>query len=188
MAYLKYTPVVGKGLLLKKQAVGDIGGLKVVSPFLAEDFMLGKFFQKKGFKTVLTAHGVCENVGHQTLRSVYQRHLRWGLIRKTSGFAAFILEPITYPLFSSLVGAYVLQQLFGFNFFLIFFINIFCFLTLDMIQFKMFSKRVYFFTPIAWLLKEVMALVLWFDILKSKSIYWRDKKFFLSKNSRLVFD
>jgi ceramide glucosyltransferase len=188
LAYFGKTAVVGKGLLLRKEAIKNIGGLESISPYLAEDFMVGKLLQEKGYKTVLSAHGVSEIVGHQDMRAVYNRHLRWGLIRKTSGFVGFLLEPITYPIISSVMGGITLNYFFQFSFFPVFAINLLFFLTLDLIQFKNFSKKIYALTPLAWFAKEIVSLVLWVDILKSNSIYWRNKKFFLSKNSRLVFD
>ena len=87
--------VVGKSMLIRKQALADIGGLQSVRNVLAEDQLIAKKMLEAGWKGRLVAEPV-RNVNRKwSLRRLVERHSRWGRIR-------IRLVPWSYPL--ELVG------------------------------------------------------------------------------------
>lgn len=91
--------VIGKSMLLSRTDLERVGGLAAVADVLAEDYVLGKKLERAG-KRVVVAPTVLSNViGPISLRSVFDRHLRWSMMRARLRPGCFALEPLTVPLF-----------------------------------------------------------------------------------------
>ncbi len=90
--------VIGKSMLMSRSELARLGGLERVADVLAEDFVIGKMFERAGRRIVL-APTVLENViGDIGVRTVFDRHLRWSMLRLRLRPLAFLLEPLTCPL------------------------------------------------------------------------------------------
>ena len=91
--------VVGKSMLFSRHTLDQIGGFEKVSDVLAEDFVMGKMFQHAGYKVRL-AHVVLRNVTQRlSLKSFFDRHVRWAMLRIRLRPVGYMLEPLTSPLF-----------------------------------------------------------------------------------------
>ncbi len=91
--------VVGKSMLFSRRAFEKIGGFEKVSDVLAEDFVMCKMFQHAGYKVRL-ANVVLRNVTQSlSLKSFFDRHVRWAMLRIRLRPAGYLLEPLTSPLF-----------------------------------------------------------------------------------------
>jgi ceramide glucosyltransferase len=90
--------VIGKSMLMSKRELAALGGLRRVRDVLAEDFVIGKMFERAKRRVVL-APTVLENVvGPVGLRTVFDRHLRWSMLRIRLRWLSWALEPLTCPL------------------------------------------------------------------------------------------
>jgi len=90
--------VIGKSTLFSRRALDRLGGLSRLSCVLAEDFILGKMFERAG-ERVLIAPTVLENPNRElSLRAAFARHLRWSMLRWRLRPLAAALEPLTSPL------------------------------------------------------------------------------------------
>ncbi|HEY3495368.1 MAG TPA: glycosyltransferase [Polyangiaceae bacterium] len=90
--------LVGKSALFSRSRLERLGGLRRLSDVLAEDFVMGKTFAHAG-ERVLLAPTVLENVTRATsLGSMFQRQLRWGMLRFRLRPVMAALEPVTSPL------------------------------------------------------------------------------------------
>jgi ceramide glucosyltransferase len=92
--------VVGKSMLFSRRTLEKVGGFEKVSDVLAEDFVMGKMFQHAGYKVRLAnvvLHNMTQNM---PVRAFFDRHLRWAMLRIRLRPAAYVLEPLTSPLFA----------------------------------------------------------------------------------------
>jgi ceramide glucosyltransferase len=159
--------VVGKSMLFSRRELESLGGLDRVSDVLAEDFIMGKMFEHAGRKVVI-AREVLDSVnGKISVKSFFDRQLRWSMMRIRLRPLAFLLEPLVSPL-AMLPLAYVL---FG----PLAFVWAFGLIALrDTVQWIMLRgpKRAYlplFLSPI----REVFVLGVWVATPFKKHISWR---------------
>ena len=90
--------IIGKSTLFSRAALDRLGGLTRLSCVLAEDFILGKMFERAGLPIVI-APTVLENPNRAlTPRAAFARHLRWAMLRWRLRPVAALLEPLTSPL------------------------------------------------------------------------------------------
>lgn len=97
------TCVIGKSMLFRRSELAEMGGLERVKDLLAEDFMLGRFFEAAGRKVLLSTT-VAENVNRETsVDRFMSRHARWLKMRAMIHVPAFVAD-----LFANPVGLSVL--------------------------------------------------------------------------------
>ena len=98
--------VIGKSMLLRKSELRALGGLELVKDSLAEDFLLGRYFQDHGKKVLLSATPIF-NVNVDTpVERFFTRHARWLKMRAVlhpPGFTAdFFANPVALALLTLL--------------------------------------------------------------------------------------
>ena len=86
--------VVGKSIVLSRAALIAVGGMAPLRDFLAEDFLLGRRVREAGYGVVLSADEIEAVAGRKTIRSVWSRHRRWGILRRRLGGPAYALESL----------------------------------------------------------------------------------------------
>ena len=90
--------IIGKSTLFSRSALDRLGGLDRLSCVLAEDFILGKMFERAGLPIVI-APTILQNPNRElSLRTAFARHLRWAMLRWRLRPVAALLEPLTSPL------------------------------------------------------------------------------------------
>lgn len=89
--------VVGKSMLVRRSDLGNLGGLHAVKDVLAEDYVLGQLYHRAGFKVVLSGHPVHAVSVDRTLGSFFDRHVRWGQMRRHIAPFHHLGEPLLVP-------------------------------------------------------------------------------------------
>ncbi|HEX3869757.1 MAG TPA: glycosyltransferase [Pirellulales bacterium] len=82
---------VGKGILLRREALGSIDDFRRLRDVLAEDYLLGVEMRRAGWRCVLSHTPVQAVHVDWSLRALLSRHLRHSSMR-------FRLSPWTYPI------------------------------------------------------------------------------------------
>ncbi|MGH9441754.1 MAG: ceramide glucosyltransferase [Thermoanaerobaculia bacterium] len=95
--FLKRPCVVGKSIFLRRSALDWIGGLDAVRDHLAEDFLLGDLMVRAGFRAVLSRHFVTVISRRKTIRSFWDRQVRWARMRRKLAGPAYFAEVFASP-------------------------------------------------------------------------------------------
>jgi ceramide glucosyltransferase len=90
--------VVGKSILLSKEALGAIGGFAAVKDHLAEDFLLGDLVSKEGYRVALSPRMLVTHCAHKSVRAFWDRQLRWARMRRRLAGPAYFAEALASPL------------------------------------------------------------------------------------------
>lgn len=94
LRYFGIACVIGKSMLFRKSDLAEVGGLELVRDILAEDYVLGRAFQKVGKKVLLSTTTV-ENVNvDASLEHFVSRHARWLKMRAAIHIPGFVVDLI----------------------------------------------------------------------------------------------
>jgi len=70
---------LGPTIALRKDSLARIGGFAAIREYLSNDFVLGNFIHKAGFRVVLSSHVVDHVSPPMTFRRMWERQLRWAM-------------------------------------------------------------------------------------------------------------
>ena len=95
---LKVPCVVGKSILISREALNAIGGIEALRDHLAEDYLLGKLVSKAGYRVVLSGDEIETTEVSRSLAQAWGRQRRWAILRKRLGGPAYAAELLASPL------------------------------------------------------------------------------------------
>lgn len=184
--------VVGKSMMFRKSTAARFGGLKILSQFLAEDFMAGESMTKLGLKVKTAVVPVEQVIGRHTFKDFWKRHLRWGRIRKAHAPLAFCFEPLSNSMVICTLGAHCLSQLTSVSMLTAWLLSMTLWGVLDAMQFASLVKTntkensfKYILFPLVWILRELLATPLWIAILSGNGVDWRGNRLNLARGGLL---
>jgi ceramide glucosyltransferase len=96
---------LGKVMLFRRRDFYRAGGVQLIANTFGDDNALGKGFARLGLRTVFSARHVCQSIGRRSCQEVWDRQLRWMMIRRTESPFAFYLEPFAGSVFTALAGS-----------------------------------------------------------------------------------
>ncbi|MGD9543214.1 MAG: glycosyltransferase [Methylocystis sp.] len=85
---------VGKIMLFRRSDFLRAGGFDAISHTVGEDNALAKAMRRIGKRPVFSHRPVRQELGARTFEDVYQRQLRWSVIRRSDELVSFLAEPI----------------------------------------------------------------------------------------------
>ncbi len=90
--------VVGKSILVSREALNAISGIETLRDHLAEDYLLGKMIAGAGYRIVLSADEIKTAEVSRSLRAAWSRQRRWAILRKRLGGFSYGVELLASPL------------------------------------------------------------------------------------------
>jgi ceramide glucosyltransferase len=175
--------VIGKSMMFRRSVALKFGGLRALSGFLAEDYAMGEEMRRLGLKVVLMRSAIRQFIGEYSFSTFWQRHIRWGRIRKAHAPLAFLLEPVFAPLVSSVVAGFVFSDSVGFL--PAFSMNLLFCLCSDLLLMRRLSGRLEASAPIDWLARELLAIPLWIVAGAGNKVNWRGNRITLQLGGRI---
>lgn len=103
---------VGKIMLFRRADFLRAGGFNAISHTVGEDNALAKAMRRIGRRPVFSHRPVRQELGARSFHDVYQRQLRWSVIRRNDELLSFLAEPICQA-FPALVAAFLAAPLAG---------------------------------------------------------------------------
>lgn len=95
----------GKIMLFERDDFLRAGGSAAIAHTFGDDQALAKALASIGLRTVFAASVVRQVVGRRSLRDVWDRQLRWMVIRRTEEPFAFYVEPFFSGAFAAVAGS-----------------------------------------------------------------------------------
>lgn len=94
---------IGKSMLMRRETLEQLGGFKAYRMYLLEDGLLGQAIRNLGLTLRTCAHPV-ENVNKSwSLPRFFNRHHRWGMMRRYLNVGNYLTEIFSYPIALSLL-------------------------------------------------------------------------------------
>jgi ceramide glucosyltransferase len=173
-----FPTVVGKSMLFRKSTAARFGGIRTLACYIAEDYMAGQAMKHLGLKVEIAPEPVPQFIGKYSFHSFWERHLRWGRIRKSHAPLAFLFEPIFMSILSGAFGALAAARLDLMTAPAFFFAHL-CLWYLCDILMMINVDRLRLSTLAAWWLRELLAFPQWVHMAASSNVKWRGEKLFL---------
>lgn len=185
----RYPVVVGKSMLMQRQALAAAGGFEAVADVLAEDHVLGRAVLAAGYRVTTLGYPVYTVNAKWSVKRMLSRHIRWSKIRAAIAPWAFSLEWLLQPLLL-LAVAHLLAASLGAP--RVPCLSVASWLTLvatlsDIVLTRRVQGRHFRFLHVALLpLSRTLALVAYITSLVLPRVHWRNEVYRIGHNSRLL--
>jgi ceramide glucosyltransferase len=97
---------VGKFMLFRRSDLDRAGGIPALASTVGEDNAMGKALARLGLKTVFSHRVVRQELGARRLADVYDRQMRWAVIRRDEERLAFLLELFSFAFLAGAAAAF----------------------------------------------------------------------------------
>jgi ceramide glucosyltransferase len=174
----------GCSVAIRRSALDEVGGFEPLLEFLVEDFELGRRLRAAGWRTVLVPYFVDTTIHLSRARDWWQHQVYWDqntrAVNPVGFFFTFLIQPLPFALlFAGLRGFDPLGSA----------------LLLATLGVRL-ATRAWIFRGIgdresgrmlAWLpLRDLAGLLSWCVALGKRSFVWRDLRFGLTRDGRIV--
>jgi ceramide glucosyltransferase len=179
---------LGPTIVTRKDSVAKIGGYRATAEYFSNDFIIGNFIEKAGYRVVLSRHIIDHVVPPMTFKRMWDRQVRWAKgtrwSRPKGHFGTGLIFAMPYGILGLLAGSLTGHSGFGLFLFVAALLNrlieswtIGWGVTRDPVALKR-----------AWLypVRDLLGFAVWCASYLSKRAVWRDKRYQLVKGGRIV--
>jgi len=174
---------VGKAMLFRRSDLARAGGFEAISYTLAEDTALSKGLAAIGLKTVFAHKTLRQIIGWRSLREIYDRQLRWSVIRRSHEPLTFPFEPVVSPLPAAIAAAFA-APLAGIAAGSAFGLTLFGWFGCEILIAWLKGWEVSVFSPLAFAGREILALAAWLRAWTTDDVVWANGRFDVFNGSR----
>ncbi len=167
---------VGKAMLFKRSDLARAGGFEAMAYTLAEDTAISKGFAAIGLKTVFADKTLRQIIGRRSLREIYDRQLRWCVIRRAHEPVTFPLEPIIGPL-PAAVAAAVAAPLIGLSAGTAFALSALAWFGCEIFIAWLKGWEISLLSPLAFIGREILAFAAWLRAWTTDDVVWANGRF-----------
>lgn len=164
---------LGATIAIRKSVLAKIGGLQRLVNKVGTDYQIGKLATDAGYQVELSQYVLENDCGHETLKQVYNRELRWAKSIRCNRGSQYYGIGLTY----GMIYCTLLLLVSGFQTWAI----VICVITLisRVIQALVAINRIDCPNLLWWLwalpIREVFSFVVWIGGMLGQTIYWRGR-------------
>ena len=179
---------LGPTIVVRKDSIGRIGGFAGVREYLSNDFVVGNFIYKAGFKVVLSSHVVDHMSSPKTFRQMWERQLRWVMgtrySRPKGHLGTGLTFAVPYGILGLAAGLVLGRPAIGWSLFAAALLNriLQCWIVGWWTARDPVARR----TALLYPLRDLHGFILWCASYIFKRSLWRDNNYELLKGGRLV--
>jgi ceramide glucosyltransferase len=174
---------VGKTMLFKRSDLARAGGFEAIAYTVAEDTALSRCLAAHGLKTVFADRPLRQFIGKRRLREIYQRQLRWAVIRRAHEVLTFPLEPLSSPLPAAIAAAFA-APLVGLSALTAFASTMGIWFAVEILIAWIKGWEISFVSPAGFIGREILALATWVQAWTTNDVVWADGRFDVLSEAR----
>jgi ceramide glucosyltransferase len=174
---------VGKAMLFRKSDLAKAGGMEAIGDALAEDTALSMALAGQGLRTVFLHQTVAQEIGRRSFAEIYARQLRWSVIRRKNERVTFPLEPLASPLPAAIAGA-LAAPLVPCPSWVVFSLTLLLWFCAETGFALRKGWEVSRWSPLAFLGREILALISWLHAFITHKVIWADVLFDARQGAR----
>ena len=166
----------GKVMLFRRSDLARAGGVEAVAYSIGEDLAISQGLAAIGLKTVFAHRTVRHDIGRRSIREIFDRQLRWGVVRRKHEPVVFGLEPLASPLLAALAGA-LAAPLLDIPPAIAFLVTLGTWFCVEIAVARAKNWEVSAFAPAAFLGRDILALAAWLRAWTTDRVVWADGQF-----------
>jgi ceramide glucosyltransferase len=166
---------VGKIMLFRRSDFLRAGGFDAISHTVGEDNALAKAMRRIGQRPVFSHRPVRQELGVRGFRDVYQRQLRWSVIRRNDELISFLAEPICQA-FPALVAGAAAAPRFGIAPIWGFAATFALWFALETLLSMAKGWQLSYAAPAVFVVREAMMIAVWVNAWMTDRVVWAQDK------------
>lgn len=179
---------LGPTIAVRKDSLARIGGYEALGEYYANDFTIGNFIEKAGYRVVLSNHIIDHVVPPMTLRKMWERQVRWArstrYSRPKGRFGTGLIFAMPYGIIGLAAAALLGYPLIGLAFFCMALLN----RIVECLSVGWGVVRDPRALSAPWLypVRDLLGFVVWCASYLSRGSVWRDSTYKLLEGGRIV--
>jgi ceramide glucosyltransferase len=165
---------VGKIMLFRRSDFLRAGGFAAIEHTVGEDNAMAKAMRKIGLHSIFSHRTVRQELGARAFQDVYNRQLRWSVIRRDDELLSFVLEPICQAL-PAFAAAFVAAPLVGLSPLTGVLASFVLWFSLETLLSLAKGWGASPAAPVIFLLREAMMFAVWIHAWTTNRIVWAGK-------------
>ena len=179
---------LGPTIVVRKDSLAKIGGYEGIGDYFANDFIIGNFIEKAGYKVVLSQHIIDHVVPPMTCKKMWERQVRWAkstrYSRPKGHFGTGLVFSVPYGIFAFLGMAGLGHALVGAAFFGAAVLN----RTIEclVVGWGVVRDPRALRSPWLYPIRDLLGFIVWCASYLRKGSVWRDSTYKLLEGGRIV--
>jgi len=166
---------VGKIMLFRRSDFLKAGGFDAISHTVGEDNAMAKAMRRIGQRPVFSHRPVRQELGARSFQDVYQRQLRWSVIRRNDEALSFLAEPICQA-FPAVAAAWAAAPLVGITPFWASAATLSLSFTLETLLSIAKGWQLSYAAPAVFIVREAVMLAVWVNAWMTDRVVWAKDK------------